>query len=61
MNVLLIYPRFPDTYWSFRYALSFQGKRAAQPPLGLMTVAALLMRRRRRRESMRAVLAEHVD
>ena len=42
MNVLLIYPRFPDTYWSFRYALSFQGKRAAQPPLGLMTVASLL-------------------
>ncbi|HEX4310928.1 MAG TPA: B12-binding domain-containing radical SAM protein [Acidobacteriaceae bacterium] len=42
MNALLIYPRFPDTYWSFRYALSFQGKRAAQPPLGLMTVAALL-------------------
>ena len=44
MNVLLIYPRFPDTYWSFRYALSFQGKRAAQPPLGLLTVAALLPR-----------------
>lgn len=42
MNVLLVYPRFPDTYWSFRYALWFQGKRAAQPPLGLMTVAALL-------------------
>src|SRR5579875_534220 len=42
MNVLLAYPRFPATYWSFRYALSFQGKRAAQPPLGLMTVAALL-------------------
>lgn len=42
MNALLVYPRFPDTYWSFRYALSFQGKRAAQPPLGLMTVAALL-------------------
>ena len=42
MKVLLIYPKFPDTYWSFRYALSFQGKRAAQPPLGLMTVAALL-------------------
>ncbi|HVT97605.1 MAG TPA: B12-binding domain-containing radical SAM protein [Acidobacteriaceae bacterium] len=44
MNVLLIYPQFPDTYWSFRYALSFQGKRAAQPPLGLLTVAALLPR-----------------
>lgn|SRR5512146_865523 len=42
MNVLLIYPRFPDTYWSFKYALAFTGKRAAQPPLGLMTVAALL-------------------
>lgn len=42
LNALLVYPKFPDTYWSFRYALSFQGKRAAQPPLGLMTVAALL-------------------
>src|SRR5664280_1986148 len=42
MNALLVYPRSPDTYWSFRYALSIQGKRAAQPPLGLMTVAALL-------------------
>ena len=42
MNALLVYPQFPDTYWSFRHALSFQGKRAAQPPLGLMTVAALL-------------------
>jgi len=42
MNALLVYPRSPDTYWSFRYALSLQGKRAAQPPLGLMTVAALL-------------------
>ena len=44
MNALLVYPRFPDTYWSFRFALSFQGKRAAQPPLGLMTVAALMPR-----------------
>jgi radical SAM superfamily enzyme YgiQ (UPF0313 family) len=42
MKALLIYPRFPDTYWSFKHALSFLGKRAAQPPLGLMTVAALL-------------------
>lgn len=42
MNALLVYPKIPDTYWSFRFALSFQGKRAAQPPLGLMTVAALL-------------------
>lgn len=42
MNALLVYPQFPDTYWSFRHALSFQGKRAAQPPLGLLTVASLL-------------------
>lgn len=42
MKALLVYPQFPDTYWSFKYALSFLGKRAAQPPLGLMTVAALL-------------------
>jgi radical SAM superfamily enzyme YgiQ (UPF0313 family) len=42
MNALLIYPEFPETYWSFKHALAFLGKRAAQPPLGLMTVAALL-------------------
>jgi hypothetical protein len=42
MKALLIYPKFPDTYWSFKHALWFQGKRAAQPPLGLMTIAALL-------------------
>jgi len=42
MNVLLIYPKFPDTFWSFKYALSFIGKKAAFPPLGLLTVASLL-------------------
>ncbi len=42
MNALLIYPEWPDTYWSFRHALPFQGKRSAYPPLGLLTVAALL-------------------
>lgn len=42
MNALFIYPRLPETYWSFKHALSFLGKRAAQPPLGLMTVAALV-------------------
>ena len=44
MNALLIYPKFPETYWSFKHALAFLGKRAAQPPLGLMTVAAMLPR-----------------
>ena len=42
MNALLIYPEFPDTFWSFKHALKFLGKCAAQPPLGLMTIAALL-------------------
>ncbi len=42
MNILLIYPKFPDTFWSFAYALRFIGKKAALPPLGLLTVAALL-------------------
>lgn len=42
MKVLLVYPEFPDTYWSFRHALAFNGKRATFPPLGLLTVAALL-------------------
>lgn len=40
MNALLIYPEFPDTYWSFKHALKFLGKRAAKPPLGQMTAAA---------------------
>jgi radical SAM superfamily enzyme YgiQ (UPF0313 family) len=38
----MIYPSIPDTFWSFKYALSFIHKRAAFPPLGLLTVAALL-------------------
>jgi len=42
MNVLLIYPEFPDTFWSFRHALEFVRRRAALPPLGLLTVAAML-------------------
>jgi radical SAM superfamily enzyme YgiQ (UPF0313 family) len=42
MNILLIYPKFPETFWSFTYALPFVRKRAAFPPLGLLTVAALL-------------------
>ncbi len=42
MNVLLIYPEFPDTFWSFKHALQFIRKRASLPPLGLLTVAAML-------------------
>lgn len=42
MNALLVYPQFQDTFWSFRHALKFVHKRAALPPLGLLTVAAML-------------------
>ena len=42
MKILLVYPRHPDTFWSFRHALKFVAKKAAYPPLGLLTVAALL-------------------
>ena len=41
MNTLPRYPEFPDTFWSFKHALSSAGKRASMPPLGLATVAAL--------------------
>ena len=42
MKALLVYPEFPDTYWSFRHALAFERKGSAFPPLGLLTVSALL-------------------
>jgi len=42
MNALLIYPRFPDTFWGFRHSLKVIGKKASSPPLGLLTVAAIL-------------------
>ena len=42
MNILLVCPEYPDTFWSFKNALRFVSKRAGQPPLGLLTVASLL-------------------
>lgn len=42
MNVLLIYPKYPNTYWGFKHALKFISKKAAVPPLGLITVSAML-------------------
>ncbi|HEX3048700.1 MAG TPA: DUF4070 domain-containing protein [Bacillota bacterium] len=42
MNILLVYPEYPKTYWSFHYALQFVSKKACFPPLGLLTVAAML-------------------
>ena len=42
MNILLVSPRYPDTYWSFRHALKFISKKAAGPPLGLLTISSML-------------------
>ena len=42
MRILLVYPRYLDTFWSFKYALKFLSKKANFPPLGLLTVAAML-------------------
>ena len=42
MKVLLVYPEFPDTFWSFKHALKFIRKKSSAPPLGLLTVGALL-------------------
>ncbi|HEU4506974.1 MAG TPA: radical SAM protein [Pyrinomonadaceae bacterium] len=49
MRVLLVNPEFPDTYWSFRHALPFEGKVCVFPPLGLLTVSGLLPRSCERR------------
>ncbi len=42
MKILLIYPKYPDTFWSLKWALRFISKKASLPPLGLLTVAAML-------------------
>ncbi len=52
MNVLVVYPGNPDTFWSFKHVLKFVSKKSAFPPLGLLTVAAMLPRRWNRRRSL---------
>ena len=42
MKALLIYPAFPDTFWSFRHSLKFIHKKSAFPPLGLLTVGSMM-------------------
>jgi hypothetical protein len=42
MRTLLIYPQYPDTFWSFKHALKFIHKKAAFPALGLLTIASML-------------------
>jgi radical SAM superfamily enzyme YgiQ (UPF0313 family) len=40
----MLYPRYPETFWGFQHVLRFISKKAAFPPLGLLTVASLLPR-----------------
>jgi len=42
VNLLFVYPEIPDTFWSFRHALKFVSKKAAFPPLSILTVSALV-------------------
>ncbi|PIZ47037.1 B12-binding domain-containing radical SAM protein, partial [Candidatus Woesebacteria bacterium CG_4_10_14_0_2_um_filter_39_14] len=42
MKILLVYPQYPVTFWSFKYIMNLVGKKASFPPLGLLTVASLL-------------------
>ncbi len=42
MKILLVYPQYPDTFWSFKHALKFVSKKAVNPPLGLITISSML-------------------
>jgi radical SAM superfamily enzyme YgiQ (UPF0313 family) len=43
MRGLLLYPEFPDSsFWSYRHIMPMVGAKAAFPPLGLLTFAALM-------------------
>jgi len=41
-KILMVYPKYPDTFWSFNHILHFIKKKATYPPLGLLTVASML-------------------
>jgi hypothetical protein len=38
MKVLLIFPKYPASFWSFKYVLRFISRKAAVPTPGLITV-----------------------
>lgn len=42
MRILLLHPTFPESFWSFGEVLKLVGRKALNPPLGLITVAAML-------------------
>ncbi|OQA21211.1 MAG: biotin synthase [Actinobacteria bacterium ADurb.Bin346] len=42
MKILLIYPEYENTFWNLKKVLRILGKKAAYPPLGLLTIAAMI-------------------
>jgi radical SAM superfamily enzyme YgiQ (UPF0313 family) len=42
MKILMVYPDYEDTFWGFKKIIRLLGKKAAYPPLGLLTVSAML-------------------
>jgi len=42
LKILMVSPQYPDTFWSFKHALNIISKKAAFPPLGLLTIASML-------------------
>jgi radical SAM superfamily enzyme YgiQ (UPF0313 family) len=42
MNILFVYPQYPETFWSFKHSLKFIFKKALMPPLGILTIAPML-------------------
>ena len=42
MNILFVNPQTPATFWSFRHAVKFVSKKSTEPPLNLITIAAML-------------------
>lgn len=42
MNALLLYPKFPQSFWSYDRTMEIAGLKSVSPPLGMITIAALL-------------------
>ncbi|MFQ4141603.1 B12-binding domain-containing radical SAM protein [Chlorogloeopsis sp. ULAP02] len=42
MKALLLWPIMPNSFWSYQETLDLAGLRATNPPLGLITIAAML-------------------
>ena len=41
-NILMIYPQHTKTFWGFENVMKILGKKAAYPPLGILTISSML-------------------